>query len=164
MKTLIVVRHAKSSWDTSVPDDFNRPLNDRGKKDAPASAKRLVKKGVAIDTFLSSPAKRAKKTAQCFIKEYNKSKDKIIYLPQLYEATLSVFYEVVMSLDDSYNDVALFSHNPGVTEFVNTLTEVHIDNMPTCAVFAVKINTNKWADFRLAQKEFWFFDYPKLHQ
>jgi len=164
MKSLIIVRHAKSSWDLSTPNDFDRPLNDRGKKDAPAAAKRLVKKNVEIDAFISSPAKRARKTAKHFIKEYNRGKDEIILVAELYQAHAASFYDVIRNLDDSYNNVAIFSHNPGVTDFVNTLTEVHIDNMPTCGIFAVKCDIDRWADFKDAAKQFWFFDYPKLNE
>ena len=163
MKSLIIVRHAKSSWDISTPNDFDRPLNDRGKKDAPAAAKRLIKKGVSIDAFISSPAKRARKTAKCFATEYKVPKEKIILIPELYEAHMHVFYDVTRDIDDSYKSVAIFSHNPGITDFVNTLTEIKVDNMPTCAVFAVQANINHWAEFRSAEKLFWFFDYPKLN-
>jgi phosphohistidine phosphatase len=163
MKSLIIVRHAKSSWDVSTPNDFDRPLNDRGKKDAPAAAKRLTKKGVTIDAFISSPAKRAKKTAKYFTKEYNIDKDMIILVPELYEAHVNTFYDVVRNIDDNYQSVALFSHNPGITDFVNTLTEIKIDNMPTCGVFAVQANIDSWVDFKTSENMFWFFDYPKLN-
>jgi phosphohistidine phosphatase len=164
MKSLIIVRHAKSSWDVATPNDFDRPLNERGKKDAPAAAKRLIKKAVPIDAFISSPAKRAKKTAKYFIEEYEVNKDNLILVPELYEAQVNAFYNVVKNIDDTYNSVALFSHNPGITDFVNTLTDVKLDNMPTCSVFAVQCNISTWADFKTADKIFWFFDYPKLNE
>jgi phosphohistidine phosphatase len=163
MKSLLIVRHAKSSWDLSTPNDFDRPLNDRGKKDAPAAAKRLKKKAIVIDAFISSPAKRAKKTARHFASEYEIDEEKIILVPELYEAHASVFTEVVQSLDDSYNTVAIFSHNPGITDFVNSLTEVKVDNVPTCGVFAVQVKADSWEEFKNAEKKFWFFDYPKLN-
>ena len=163
MKSLLIVRHAKSSWDLSTPNDFDRPLNDRGKKDAPAAAKRLKKKGITIDAFVSSPAKRAKKTARHFANEYEIDEEKIILVPELYEAHASVFTEVVQSLDDSYNTVAIFSHNPGITDFVNSLTEVKVDNVPTCGIFAVEVKADSWEGFKDAEKKFWFFDYPKLN-
>jgi phosphohistidine phosphatase len=162
-KILLVVRHAKSSWDFSTLNDFERPLNDRGKKDAPAMAKRLMEKNVPVDAFVSSPAKRAKKTAEFFCETYGRPTNAIQYKSMLYHATPEVFYEVVGQLDDSFNSVALFSHNPGITEFVNMLIdEPGIDNMPTCGVFAIKAQLKKWSDFKKAKKEFLFFDYPKL--
>jgi phosphohistidine phosphatase len=163
MKSLLIVRHAKSSWDLSTPNDIDRPLNDRGKKDAPAAAKRLFKKGIRIDAFVSSPAKRAKKTAKHFTKEYGVDPEDIILVPELYEAHCDDFYKVVSDLDDAYNTVAIFSHNPGITDFVNTLTEVKVDNIPTCGVFAVQMQIDSWNGFRDVEKKFWFFDYPKLN-
>ncbi|MEO6731198.1 MAG: histidine phosphatase family protein [Ferruginibacter sp.] len=162
-KILLVVRHAKSSWDIGTIHDFERPLNDRGKKDAPVMAKRLLDRKIPIDLFVSSPAKRAKKTAELFCEIYENKEEAIEYISMLYQATTADFYEVVEHLKDSFNTVAIFSHNPGITEFVNTLTDaVALDNMPTCGVYAIKVQTNKWADFKKAKKEFLFFDYPKM--
>lgn len=163
MKSLLIVRHAKSSWDLSTPNDFDRPLNDRGKKDAPAAAKRLVKKGIQIDAFISSPAKRAKKTAKHFTGEFGVDSEKIILVPELYEAHSSAFYQVVRDLDNAYNTVAIFSHNPGITDFVNSLTAVKVDNVPTCGIFAIQVEIDNWEAFKDAEKIFWFFDYPKLN-
>ncbi|MEP7145232.1 MAG: histidine phosphatase family protein [Ferruginibacter sp.] len=162
-KILLVVRHAKSSWDIGSLNDFERPLNDRGKKDAPVMAKRLIDKNIPVDAFVSSPAKRAKKTAELFCETYGKAEDAILYVSMLYHATADVINEVVEQLDDSLNTVAIFSHNPGITEFVNTLTDgPRIDNLPTCGVFAIQVQLKKWADFKKAKKEFLFFDFPKL--
>lgn len=161
-KTLLLIRHAKSSWDISNLNDFERPLNDRGKKDAPAMAKRLLHKKISIDAFVSSPAKRAKKTAELFCQEYGKKDDDIIFITKLYHASPEIFFEVISELDNHLKTVAIFSHNMGITEFVNLLVkDVQIDNMPTCGIFAVKMNSKKWADFKNAKRDFLFFDYPK---
>lgn len=162
MKTVILVRHAKSSWDSDALSDFERPLNERGKKDAPDMAQRLLARKVSIDTFISSPAKRAKKTAQLFVKEYKVPEDDIIYKSELYHAAPDAFYELIDKLDEANRDIAIFSHNPGITAFANSLADnLDLDNIPTCGVFAIKANVDKWKDFRKAKKEFWFFDYPK---
>lgn len=161
MKTLLVVRHAKSSWDRFDQPDIERPLNDRGKKDAPDMAQRLKEKGLKIDLFVASPAKRAKKTARLFAEEYKVNKDDILIREELYEPSVENFYKVATSLPDKQDVIALFSHNPGISEFVNTLTNVRIDDMPTCGIFAVSADTNKWSEFREAPKQFLFFDYPK---
>ena len=79
MKQLLLVRHAKSSWADFSVKDFDRPLNDRGKKDAPEMAKRLRDKDIDIDVFITSPGKRAKKTAEIFVKEYKQEKGDIIF-------------------------------------------------------------------------------------
>ena len=160
-KTLFLIRHAKSSWGDPALSDLERPLNARGKKDAPEIAKRLTEKKIKIDTFVSSPAKRAKQTSKHFAKEFDLKKKDIILEPKLYEAGEENFYEVVESLKNKWDNVAIFSHNPGITAFANSLTESRVDDMPTCSVFAIKIDTDKCKNFRTAKKEFWFFDYPK---
>ncbi len=161
MKTLLIIRHAKSSWADPGQTDIERPLNDRGKKDAPEMAKRLKDQKLKIDLFVSSPAKRAHKTAKFFAEEFGAAKDDILIVKELYEAAATTFYKVVANFKDKHNTIALFSHNPGITDFVNTLTNVQIDNMPTCAVFAVSIPGNSWSAFKEAEKNFLFFDYPK---
>ena len=162
MKKLYIIRHAKSSWgDFSLPD-FERPLNERGKTDAPEMAKRLLSKNIIIDAFVSSPAKRAKKTCRLFCREYDVNEDNIIIIESLYNAHVETFFEVAASLDDKYDNVAIFSHNPGITDFVNSLCkDVQIDDIPTCGIFAVEIAIENWIDFKKAEKKFLFFDYPK---
>ena len=86
MKTILLVRHAKSSWENFSVNDEERPLNPRGKKDAPEMAKRLLKKNILIDVFLSSPALRAKTTAEIFADEYEMGRNKIIIILELYMA------------------------------------------------------------------------------
>ncbi|MDB5202130.1 MAG: phosphohistidine phosphatase [Ferruginibacter sp.] len=162
MKTLMLVRHAKSSWADFGQADFDRPLNERGKRDAPAMAGFLKNKQIQIDAFVSSPAKRAKKTCKAFCEVYGYDKDEIIFIEKLYHASKDTFESVVEDLFDDHDRVAIFSHNPGITEFANSLSpEVHLDNMPTCAVFAVQADVERWADFNAAKKEFLFFETPK---
>jgi phosphohistidine phosphatase len=161
MKTLLLIRHAKSSWDQPGLSDFDRPLNERGKKDAPVMAKRVKEKGIELDHLLSSPAKRAKKSAKYFAEEFGFKKEDIKLVEELYGATRSEFLQAVQNIDDKYKTVALFSHNPGITDFASSLTNVRIDDMPTCAVFALQAETNSWKEFMNAEKNFLFFDYPK---
>lgn len=162
MKTLYIVRHAKSSWGDLTLPDFDRPLNDRGKKDAPVMAQRLLKKKIQIDQFVSSPANRALKTCKLFCNEFNFPAEKIILVNELYHAPREIFYNVIERLDNRWESIALFSHNPGITDFVNSLAnDVRIDNMPTCAVFAISSPIQNWADFKTAVKTVLFFDYPK---
>ncbi len=161
MKKLILVRHAKSDWGDPGLADIDRPLNDRGKRDAPAMAHRLLDRKIKINAFVSSPAKRAAKTARIFAGEYGYKKDKIIYKDELYLPEPSVFFDVVSRLDDKLDCVALFSHNNGITDFANLLTDTRVDNIPTCGIFSVKADCESWKDFTKAAKEFWFFDYPR---
>ncbi len=162
MKTLYVIRHAKSSWGDFTLPDFERPLNDRGKKDAPFMAKRLLQRNVRIDAFVSSPAKRALKTCKLFCKEFDVAEEKIKLIDALYHAPKETFYQVIGQLDDRHGSVAIFSHNPGITDFVNSLTpELRIDNMPTCAIMAISCDTESWSSFKTDPKTILFFDYPK---
>jgi phosphohistidine phosphatase len=136
MKILILVRHAKSSWNEPDMSDEERPLNERGKKDAPEMAKRLKEHSVKVDQFVSSTARRAKRTARYFAEEFGKEKEDIVLKEKLYLAEPAGFADVIRELDDQYDTVALFAHNPGITTFASSLTNVRIDDMPTCAVFA----------------------------
>jgi phosphohistidine phosphatase len=160
MKTLLLIRHAKSSWDAPGLSDADRPLNDRGKKDAPEMAKRLKKRNLSIDQFISSTAKRARKTAKYFAEEYDVKKDSIKEVEDLYMATTPGFIKTIEDTRNKHDVIALFSHNPGITEFANSLTDTRIDDMPTCSVFAVQANVDDWKEFMNAEKKFLFFDYP----
>lgn len=161
VKTLILVRHAKSDWGNPGLADFDRPLNDRGKRDAPVMAQRLQQRNVTIDAFIASPAKRAAKTARIFAETFGRKKEDILFKEELYLAEPSVFFTIIQQTDDEFNSIAVFSHNNGITDFANMLTDARIDNIPTCGVFAIKTYCNNWADFSTAKKEYWFFDYPK---
>ena len=155
------MRHAKSSWEEPGVSDIDRPLNERGKHDAPEMAKRIKNRKIKIDLFISSTAKRARRTAKYFADEWKVKKEEIVLNEELYLATPSSFINVLEKLDKKYDTVALFSHNPGITELANQLTSVRIDNMPTCSVFAIQAELNSWKDFASAEKSFLFFDYPK---
>jgi len=161
MRQLFIIRHAKSSWENMLQKDFDRTLNERGMRDAPAMAKRLVDKGISIDKFVSSTAVRAFTTAKFFAKAYHQKESEIIAVHGLYHAGEDVFYKTIKALDNKINSVALFSHNPGITYFVNKLTNSRIDEMPTCGIFAIQAPIEKWEDFEEGNNKFWFFDYPK---
>jgi phosphohistidine phosphatase len=162
MKSLLLIRHAKSSWEHPQQNDFDRTLNARGLKDAPAMAKKLVERNIQIDAFLSSPAIRARQTCEHFMKAFGKDKAGMQLLSQLYLPEPSIFTATIEALPAELQTVAIFSHNNGITEFANQLTDAKIDNMPTCCIFAVKIETADWSRFTKAKKTFWFVDYPKL--
>lgn len=161
MKKIFVIRHAKSDQ-RFFGSDFDRPLNDRGNKDAPVMARRLIDTRIRIDAFVSSPAKRAKTTAEIFVQEFGRPSNDIIFIDELYHAPVATFYKVISTLPDKYDSVALFSHNPGITTFVNSLdTGIKTDNMPTCGIYGVETVIENWADFESSGKDFILFDYPK---
>lgn len=160
MKTIMLVRHAKSSHTFGVSSDFDRPLNERGFREASEMGKRLFKKNTVIDQFVSSPAIRAKSTAELFVAEYDRKLKEILLIPTLYHSDSDHFNEVISRLDDQYDHVAIFSHNPGITDFATSLTNTHISHMPTCSVFGVTAHINSWKDFRAADKSYLFFYKP----
>ncbi len=161
MKELLLVRHAKSSWANPGQDDFDRPLNERGQKDAPMMAQRLIQRGVSINGIITSTALRAITTARFFAIENSIAEKDIIKHEFLYHAPPERFVKAILQIPDTITTAAIFAHNPGITDFVNQLSEACIDDMPTCCVFAIKINTDSWKDFSKAKKEFWFADWPK---
>lgn len=161
MKTLILVRHAKSDWQAGYTDDFDRPLNDRGKSDAKTMAERMYQKGVHLDLIVTSPARRARKTAKAFSDRYEKAGIHTTEVPALYLADAADINRVVSELQDSADTVALFGHNPGITVYANAQGVVSIDEMPTCSVLAISAPVDRWADFDQSAKKFLFFDRPK---
>lgn len=165
MRSVLFIRHAKSSWDNAAVSDFDRPLNDRGKMDAPQMARRLLDKKIPLDSFISSPAKRARKTTSFFVEAYGLAESNVLLKAELYLPSPDVFYDVIEETANQFHHIAICSHNPAITQFVNQLTnEIRVDNVPTCGIFAVKTNISRWEDFRKAQKQFWFFDYPKNYR
>lgn len=162
MKILYLIRHAKSSWDSPTQNDFDRPLNARGVKDAPVMARRLLDRKVKIDAFISSPAMRAKQTCLAFMEVFDRDASQIQLQSQLYLAEPDVFTQAIAAIPPAVSSAAVFSHNNGLTDYANTLSNASVDHMPTCSIFAVKADINDWKDFAKAKKEFLFFDYPKL--
>jgi phosphohistidine phosphatase len=157
-----MIRHAKSSWTNPLQSDFERPLNERGLKDAPSMGGRLKDMGVAPDLIISSPAKRAKETAKKIAEALGYDKDKIEWVDKLYHCIPSVFEEVIAEVSDSVNTVFIVAHNPGITDYANELSDkFRIDNLPTCAVVGAKADTDRWQDFNTAKKEVFLFEYPK---
>ena len=158
MKELLLIRHAKSSWEDFAISDFDRPLNERGKRDAPDMAERIRKQKIKIDSLISSPDKRARKTAEAFSKEFGIEP---VYVDELYHASDQAFINAILKIPNEVKTAAIFSHNPGITDFANSLTTTRTDNIPTTGIFAIRIETEAWVDFQLAEKKFWFFEYPK---
>lgn len=158
MKKILLVRHAKSDW-TTHEEDFDRPLNERGHKDAPKMAKFLLENGIEINQFVTSPAKRALTTCRYFAEVFENKN--ILKIEELYNASPTEFLEVIENLDDSQKNVAIFSHNNGISYFANSLTKENIEHMPTCSVTAFSIECEHWKDFKSAEKKFLFFEKPK---
>ncbi len=161
MKTIYVIRHAKSSWDDISVADINRPLNERGNHDAPYMGKRLKERRVVPDLLISSTAKRALDTSEKIGAILNYAKEKIKTYRDLYHAEDESILRVVKTINAKHDTVLIFGHNPGLTDFVNRLTNTNIDNIPTCGIVACTLNVNSWEDTDWGKGEVAFFDYPK---
>jgi len=163
LKRLYLIRHAKSSWKDSGLMDFDRPLNNRGKKDAPFMGKRLKKYSVKPDSLISSPAKRALKTAKIVASEIDFPKEKIVTDKLIYEGSVNDLFNLIHDLDNSFENVMLFGHNPDFTSLANYLSTYPVSNIPTCGIFCVDFNAKLWSEIKGKKGKFVFFDYPKKH-
>lgn len=161
MKTLYLVRHAKSSWAEPGTTDFERPLNDRGRRDAAEMGKRLRLRDIQFDRIISSPAARAEKTALLFAQETGYDPALIAWEQELYLASPEAIVSCIRKVPEEIGHLAIFCHNPGITDLANTLSSVRVDNMPTGSVYAVSFPDFSWNDFNKAHHRFFFFDYPK---
>jgi len=164
MKTLYLVRHAKSSWDDIDLSDIDRPLNDRGKKDAPKMGKRLKERDIFPDVMLSSPAKRALETCKVIAKALGFPEEKITIDKRLYHASEDQLLKVVQGLKDRHDNVEvimIFGHNPGLTDFTNALLNETIGNIPTCGVVGSTIRATSWKETAFGSGKLNFFDFPK---
>jgi phosphohistidine phosphatase len=162
MKSLFLIRHAKSSWSDSSLHDHDRPLNERGKRDGPRMAKWIHSQGAQPDAIVSSTAKRARKTAQYFAKAFGVDKGDIERRSAIYEASTRALLQVIQELDDEWETVFLFGHNPGFTDLANLFPGDYIDNVPTCGIVRLEADVDSWKDFGPQSAEQRAFYYPKM--
>lgn len=163
MKTLYLVRHAKSSWDNQQISDFERELNDRGKHDAPFMANILKQKMIVPDLIITSPAIRSITTANVFAEVLNYPVGDITADETIYDAGLKELMEVVRNLDDNKSTVFLFGHNPGIATFCNLLCNEHLADMPTCSIAGLELNIDSWKDTGRYCGKTILFEYPKKY-
>ncbi|MBL7855591.1 MAG: histidine phosphatase family protein [Cyclobacteriaceae bacterium] len=161
MKTLFLVRHAKSSWDEPNLADHDRPLNKRGNKDAPRMAKRLKEREVLVDLMVSSTATRALDTCKIFAEKLKYQGKKIVEEKKLYHASPDEMLRAVRQLPDENEHVFLFGHNPGLTEFANNLSGEEIMNVPTCGIVEIHFDVDSWQAVRWKSGRCVWFDFPK---
>ena len=164
MKTLTLVRHAKSSWNESGLADRDRPLNDRGEQDAPVMGARLAASDIRPSLLVSSPALRAWTTARLIAAEIGYPKEFLQREEELYLADVDSIIRVLQQQDPNFNSVMLFGHNPGLTNFANYLAPDVTSNVPTCGVIAVDIETDDWDLSTLPACSLRLFDYPKSNR
>lgn len=161
MKTLYLVRHAKSSWDNPQLRDFDRPLNGRGKRDVPRMCTWLKERDALPDLIISSPAKRAQDTARLLQEVMQLPKDRLKTDERLYLADPGELLKVIGEVDAQVDHLFLVGHNPGQTDIANRLSGARIDNLPTAAIFAVSFDIDRWSELKQGTGKFLFFQYPK---
>jgi phosphohistidine phosphatase len=161
MKLLSLVRHAKSSWKDASLGDFERPLNKRGRRDAPRMGQRFASVEPAPDLILSSPAERAAHTARVIAEEIGYAVEQIRLEKRLYLATSAEMIGVVQELDDRLGHIALVAHNPGLTALCGVLARANIDNVPTCGIVRMQLEIDAWRDTEQGCATLLDFDYPK---
>ena len=150
MKTLLILRHAKSSWKYPELSDYDRPLNSRGKRDAPRMGKYLCQQGLIPDRILTSSAKRARKTANKVAKSCGYT-GKVKKIDAFYDAVPGVYFETLQALPDKYQRVMVVGHNPTMERLVNHLTG-QIERMPTAALAYIDLPIQRWEALDLYTK------------
>jgi phosphohistidine phosphatase len=147
MKTLFLIRHAKSSWNNANLTDFERGLNDRGLRDAPFMADLLKKNGVKPDLMFVSTAKRTRLTAEYFVKSLGIEDTNLIFEETIYEAAPRTILSLIQGIDERKSIVLLVGHNPAMTDVANFFSKKFIDNVPTCGILKIEAAIDNWGDF-----------------
>lgn len=163
VKEVCFVRHAKSNWDHPGLKDYDRPLDARGLRDAPMMAKKMKGLGLVPDLIITSGANRARSTATFFNAEFGLPQDRFIIEDDIYEASAEVIFRVLRNAPDDARFVYLFGHNPGFTYVANSLSGIHIDNVPTCGVVHAQAMIDSWSKFKPEYAGFIGFHYPKQY-
>ena len=164
MKTLYILRHAKSSWEFNELSDHDRPLNKRGRSDAPLMGQELSARGVQPNLIVSSPAVRALTTATLAGKEMGYDPDDIAVDERIYGAGKEDLLEVVQGVSDDVDYLMLVGHNEAITEFANLLAPERISSLPTAGVVALEFNCGSWHDISKENASMLFYDFPKNYK
>lgn len=161
MKTLTLVRHAKSSWRDMHLSDRKRPLNKRGKRDAPAMGKRMLRHGIRPALIISSPAKRAWSTAKKIAAEISYPRELLQRDDSLYLASVDDILDVIVAQDNGVDSLMIVGHNPGLTSFANFLSPGLTSNLPTAGIVSVAIDQDDWNLYEQPETKLLVHDYPK---
>ena len=162
MKTLLLVRHAKSSWSQPNLTDFDRPLNERGKREAPEIATILREMDTAFEMCLLSPAQRTRETASAFLPQLPWN-PQVHHDEKLYLADVHQLMSIIGKQSDTISSLCLVGHNPGLTELANYLTEAFIDNIPTSGVVRIGLHGQSWKEACRGTGSLLEFKRPLVH-
>lgn len=161
MKILTLVRHAKSSWKDTSLTDRDRPLNKRGKRDAPEMGRRIAAAGIRPSLIVSSPATRAWTTAKVIANEIGYPREFLQRDNALYLASVNGILDVIASQDVGFNSLMLVGHNPGFTDLANYLVPGLTNNVPTAGVISIELDTDEWTLYDKPDTELLLYDFPK---
>ncbi len=164
MKKLLLLRHGQSDWHADYEKDFDRPLNECGKRSADFMAERLLAKNIKPDSIISSPAIRAYDTIKRIAAIISFPKENIIIEEALYQTDMVGIRQLVGCINDDVDTAMLVLHNPTITAFANYLTGDNIANIPTCGIYGIELDLDTWQAIGACIGERWFFDYPKKHE
>lgn len=164
MKTLYLIRHAKSSWDNAKLADFERPLNKRGQKAAPFMAKLMLENNVQADLIISSPANRALTTAEIFCEALGYPQEKIEQRIEIYDGGINHMLQIVRQIPDNCSSVMLFGHNPTLTSFANFIAGEHLENIVTCGIVRIDLKSDSWQKTMMDSGKLVWYEYPKKYQ
>ncbi len=162
MKTLYIVRHAKSSWEYENVKDIDRPLKKRGINDAHLMSKTLSKKIEKPDVFVSSSANRALHTAVIFCRNFEYPLSNLIIKQQLYNFSNGYLVKAVSALDDNFNSAMIFGHDHGINTFVNKLGNKLIPHVCTCGVIGIKFQEKYWKNIKKGKT--FMIEFPKNYK
>lgn len=163
MLSLYITRHAKSSWTDAGMPDFDRPLNERGMKNAVFMAKRFYEREEPLDLILSSTAVRALTTALIFAKQLDMGEPRFERMSTLYHSTVPNLLSTLHSLPDTKRRVMIFGHEPGFTELVEHLCGENIGSLPTCGTVRIDLHVDQWDLVSHGTGTMIWMDYPKQH-
>jgi len=163
MLQLTLIRHAKSSWNDALLNDYKRPLNQRGLDNATLMGRILKERGIQFDLMVSSPALRAATTAELLASELGYPTESIDFDKKLYGAEVNTLLEVVQAFPDNKARIALVAHNPGLTDFCNYLCSAGISNLPTCAIAGIEFSVDDWSAVYRDTGTLDLYEYPRKH-
>lgn len=163
MRTLYIVRHAKSSWADPGQRDSDRPLNERGLRNAAFMADLFQKRGDPVDLIVSSPAVRARTTAEQFAKALSIGSDKFIMNASIYDASVSSLMQLVQALPESAERIMLFGHNPGLSDLAYYLCDEDPIAMSTCTVLRIDLFPDQWEAVSKGTGNLIWHDFPKRY-
>jgi phosphohistidine phosphatase len=163
MKKLFLVRHAKSSWKDPDLPDRERPLNNRGKRDAPFMGKVLRERGVELDSLISSPAKRAMATARFIAHGLKYPKSEIVANELLYNCTMNDLLTVIRGIKNTLSAAMIICHDSSIAACTNFITDASMAKFPTCGVLCVEFSIDQWTEVGKEKGAICYFEYPKQY-